>query len=264
MIKICAVIAARNEASYLSYLLPRLASQDIDVFMIDHESNDESPSIYKKHRNNPIIGIESLNFDGVFSLTDQITLKDKVMKSLQHDWFVHHDADEVMEHADRGGLRYAIEEAHTQGFNVLNFNEYVFIPEPGQTYEGKDYYELMQRYYYFRGSPKSALHRAFERSLCAKSLQSAGHRIKDDKLRISPLDHVLRHYIVLSQRHAIKKYGSRIFSQTELDKGWHKRRNMATADSLQLPVVSNYFCDIQKDGLLREKTATEHYWQWNA
>ena len=36
-ISICAIVTVRNEAHYLNHLLPRLASQRIDVAAIDHD-----------------------------------------------------------------------------------------------------------------------------------------------------------------------------------------------------------------------------------
>ena len=41
-LSICAVIAARNEVPYLRILLPRLHQQNIDVYIVDNESGEES------------------------------------------------------------------------------------------------------------------------------------------------------------------------------------------------------------------------------
>src|ERR1700756_192856 len=108
-ISICAVIVARNEAPYLQYLLPYLAEQNIDVVIIDNESTDSSNKIYAAYANKPVIEVLTLPFTGVFSLPAAIAKKFEVYNKLSHDWLIHHDADEIMQHreSDRS-LRNAI------------------------------------------------------------------------------------------------------------------------------------------------------------
>jgi hypothetical protein len=75
------IIAVRNEAPYLRVLLPILASQRIDVAIIDNESTDDSPLLFSEYTRDPIILVEKLPYDGYFSLTKQLIAKQESIKS---------------------------------------------------------------------------------------------------------------------------------------------------------------------------------------
>ena len=129
---ICAIIAVRDEYQYLKILLPELARQAIDVAIVDNDSTDDSHQLYRQYRHHPVISVDRLPFRGAFSLSDQLEKKHEVCNRLGHDWIVHHDADEILEHrrASRT-LRDAIEEADVLGYDIINFEEFVFLPRPG-------------------------------------------------------------------------------------------------------------------------------------
>jgi hypothetical protein len=131
MISICAVLGLRNEAHYLPILLPILANQGIEVAVIDHESTDGSRDLYSAYLGNPIISVESLRYEGVYSQTQQLEAKQNVYRRLKHDWVIHHDADEIFEDfRPNHTLRDAIQEADEGGFDALNFDEFAFLPKP--------------------------------------------------------------------------------------------------------------------------------------
>ncbi|NND31575.1 MAG: glycosyltransferase [Saprospiraceae bacterium] len=266
-LSICAIIAVRNEADYLKILLPRLAAQDIEVIIIDNESTDASSEIYDDFLCNPIIRIISLPYRNFFSLTDQMECKNQLMDRLPHDWIIHHDADEIMENRDNSyTLRQTIEEADDQGFNCLNFDEFVFVPEPGSNYEGRDYYAHMHRYYFF--SPESnRLHRAFRRDLERFPNNYNGHRIAAKDLRLFPVNHTLRHYILLSDEHARRKYLGRRFDPIDLEKGWHGNRLSFSEENLLFPSLkatglfrSNGYAVRE---LCRDAPQSTHFWEWD-
>lgn len=264
-LSICAFIAVRNEAQYLRFLLPRLAEDAIDVVLFDHESSDESQVIAHQYENSPVIDIRSLPYRGVFSLQEQLLAKHSAIKEVKHDWVIHQDADEILEHRNSAqSLRAAIENTDQQGYNAINFEEFCFLPEPAANYEGQDYHRLMKQYYFFAPcSPR--LIRAWKRqAVKAENLTSGGHLLEGDNILLCPEFHSLRHYFVLSQKHAYRKYLNRRFESDELDKGWHHNRIQLTFDMLKLPRKSMY---LQRDSseyliLNRERPAEKHYWQW--
>lgn len=265
-LSICALIAVRNEAHYLRVLLPRLAAQQIQVVIIDNESNDGSHLVYQLYKDNPIIKVCALPHKNYFSLTEQMECKDKLLQGLDHDWVIHHDADEIMEHNDgKRTLRKAIEEADAQGFSALNFDEFVFVPEPEAKYDGSDYYQTMRRYYFFQPEP-NRLNRAYKRSLKRDLTNYNGHRIIAEQLNICPQNHSLRHYIVLSKRHALEKYLNRRFDPIDLQKGWHTNRLNFSEEVLDFPAkrCDNFFFLSESDSnnLRRDRPYAVHFWEW--
>ena len=267
MISICAVIGVRNEAHYLQILLPLLAGQGIDVFIVDHASTDGSHRLYAELASRPVIGLGRLPYRGYFSLSEQLAAKREIYRQLQHDWVIHQDADEILEHAAPGlALRDAIEEAAAGSFNALNFDEFVFLPEPGADYRGRNYNRELRRYYYFAPHP-NRLNRAWRRDLDFDHRQSGGHVLSGDRLSISPANHVLRHYIVLSEEHARQKYLHRSFSHEDRRGGWHGNRINFTEASLALPEESPLMFELDRwdsREFCRDQPTATHYWQWGS
>ncbi len=265
MLSICAVIAVRNEAQYLPVLLPILASQRIDVAIIDNESTDETPGLLSRYSRDPIILVEKLPYRGYFSLIDVLTAKSRIYSNLKHDWVVHHDADEIMEHRKPGlTLRAAIEEAHAARYNVLNFDDFTFLPEPGSDYQGNNYYTDMLQYYFFR-VPDRHLNRAWKRSAQLDHFQSAGHKLAGDQISISPVNQIIRHYIVLSHEHAKTKYLNRKFDPADLTLGWHGNRLHFTEKNLAPPLRSRLIFRLKhydSRNFRRDRPTSKHYWEW--
>ena len=264
---ICVVIAARNEKPYLQSILPLLAEQSIDVAIIDHESTDGSHDLYEQLWYNPVVAVEHLPHTGEFSLSDQLMAKQQLAEGLPHAWLVHHDADELMHHCNGiFNLRQCIEEAEAEGANALNFEEFVFLPDPGLQPTHVNYLGDHKHYYYFVPA-ENRLNRAFRRELIGCNLAGAGHVLQCDHLKLSATTHVLRHYIALSEAHIKQKYASRKFSASELARGWHSNRVAIPPDSLRIPRFSPYLCTVSPahPGLLeRSRPASKHYWQWNS
>jgi len=263
-VSICAIIACRNEAPYLRYLLPFLAAQDIDVVIIDNESTDDSHRLYREYQNVPIIKVESLAYDNYFSLSQQVYAKHAIASELKHDWIVHHDADEIMQHHDsRQSLRLAVEQADANGYNVMNFDEFVFLPNQDESLYNKDYYHLASRYYFFEPR-RNRLNRAWKSS-ASPEFENSGHRLFGSHIKLDPTSHVLRHYIVLSQEHAMRKYLDRRFDHADLEQGMHGNRLTFTSDNLRLPADHTSLIawnPAQESPLSRRYPTSKHFWEW--
>jgi glycosyltransferase involved in cell wall biosynthesis len=265
-LSICAIIAARNELHYLNILLPLLAEQRIDVIIVDNESTDGSSELYSGLMGKPIITVETLPYRGSFSLSEQLSAKQELCKTINHDWVIHHDADEIMEHHKPGlTLRDAIQEADRAGYNILNFEEFVFLPEPNSNYFNRNYYAELLRYYFFEPK-KNRLNRAWKRSSQLSNTTTGGHILKGSYLSVAPTNHILRHYIALSGHHAKEKYLGRDFDPKELAKRWHNNRLNFTKKNLLLPDKNAFLFRLNRydsKDFCRTKPANKHFWQWN-
>jgi glycosyltransferase involved in cell wall biosynthesis len=264
MLSICAIIAARNEAQYLRVLLPFLASQGIDVVIIDNESTDSSRELYSEYRGNPVIRVEKLPWRGYYSVLEQLEAIQKLSAYLKHDWLVHHAPDEIMEHLNPSlKLHDAIREADENGDTVVNFDEFVFLPEPNIDYSDRNYYEGIRRYYFFEPY-KHRLQRAWKRVSGLDNLLSGGHQLSGANFYMHPSNHVLRHYIVLSSDHAKRKYLNRVVDPRDLERGWHGNRLNISEKNLELPQRSKFLIQLgeQSPDFCKDVPSVKHYWQW--
>jgi hypothetical protein len=264
-LSICAIIAARNELHYLNILLPLLAEQRIDVAIIDNESTDGSSDLYAGYLGKPIIMVETIPYGGYFSLSRQLEKKQELLEKIDYDWIIHQDADEIMEHDKPGStLRDAIQEADEEGYNILNFDEFTFVPEPGFDYSRRNYYTGLLRYYFFEPR-KNRLNRAWKRASRLSNIASGGHILCGDAPSISPINHILRHYIVLGERHAEEKYLARNFDELDLRKGWHGNRLQFTKNNLRLPEKSSFLFRLSRHDskdFCRTNPTSKHFWEW--
>ena len=260
---ICNIIAVRNEYPYLKTLLPFLAKQNIEVIIIDNDSNDGSAALFRQYKGYPIINVIRQPYRGYFSLTEQLELKYKIIKTLTHDWVVHQDADEILENRTKGlNLRDSIEIADLLGYNCINFEEFVFLPTMGRDYSQQDYYREMKQYYFFEPSPKR-LQRAFKVSSNLDNRAAAGHKLIGN-VKCYPESQTLRHYISLSQEKLFQTYTNRTFDPIDLKKGWHRRRTLMNTKNMTFSNVAPRLLSTkhQKHELNRSKPYKVHFWQW--
>ncbi|HMQ07301.1 MAG TPA: hypothetical protein PKC30_08365 [Saprospiraceae bacterium] len=265
-LSICAILTVRNELQYLEILIPYLQTQNIEVILIDHGSHEECMERYSFWMGDPIVKIESMPYNGIFSLKEQLKVKQNIISTLTHDWVIHHDADEIMEHRESGmSLHDAILQADKEGYNVLNFDEFVFLPNPDQNASGKNYYEQILRYYFFEPG-KNRLNRAWKRSENFSNVYAGGHKLSGDGINVFPQNHILRHYIALSTSHAQEKYLNRNFADEELARGWHKNRININPQKLAMPVHHEKLYLLKNHTskeFERNNPSTNHYWVWN-
>lgn len=82
---------------------------------------------------------------------------------------------------------------------------------------------------------------------------------------MSPRRHALRHYIVLSQDHAYRKYLGRRYDPIDLGKDWHANRLAMTLERLRLPEnaapLNTFDVSLTHDWCY-ERPCSKHYWDW--
>lgn len=259
-----AIICVRNEERYLENTLEYLVSQGIDVAIIDHESDDNSLSICRQYLGAGVIRIDALEWRGEYDQTAQLTAKANIAKRLGHDWILHTDADEWLQSPrESESLLEGISRLDRLGFNAIDFDEFVFLPVGSQENQSSATYPKFLHYYYFAPFP-NRLMRAWRREAEFNNVSSGGHQLKGAKLCLAEEKFILRHYIALSQEHAIKKYVGRVFSKGDLEKRWHGNRLGLTAKQMKLPDsgVLKKLPNWRSKSFDRSKPLDKHYWQW--
>ncbi len=256
---IAAILTTHNSAATLERVLRHLANNAIRVYAIDHGSTDATPSILATHVGKPIAEIIQKPFDGIFRLRQQLQWKSDIIQRINADWIIHIDADEILESPREGeSLRGMIERMNATHYDVIDCDEFVFVPENEQAdYRSADFVTTMRHYYYF-APPGRALHRAFRRSSGAPEwAHTGGHRLGLANRKLAPEKIRMRHYIGLSMDALRAQYLSRVFAVDELRKGWHHNRVATTADFIIPPPPARLF-NLDEDGWRTDMPETKH------
>lgn len=227
----------RNEECYLARCLSYLHEAGIETCLIDNQSTDRTLKIARDFLQRGVFRIERVPFTGIFEWLRILEYKCQLAQEIDADWFIHHDADEIREAPKPfANLRAGIKDADEKGYNAINSHELVFTPTSvEQAFEGKDYVEEMKYYYYFK--PRE-LHRVniWKKTNATVDLAaSGGHSVCFENRRIYPTDFILRHYILLSKKHAMEKYGKRNYDPKELARGMNVRRAGFDPECVRFP-----------------------------
>ena len=221
--RIVAILAAYNEARFINACLENLISQGIEVYLLDNGSTDQTAEIAKKWLGKGLIDIEYLPRNGTFQLQTQLQRKQELTAELEADWFMHVDADEILgPPLGDWNLAQAITAVAEAGYNMINFQEYTFVPTSEfPDHDHAHYQQTMRHYYPFAKLTPFGI-RAWKNGPEPVNLTgSGGHRPFFAGMRLCPLFFVNKHYQFLSASYAIRKYGKTVYDPDELSSGWH-------------------------------------------
>lgn len=219
--RIVALLGIRNEEAYLARCLQHLFEQGIETCVIDNQSFDGSREIVERFRDKGVFRVETLPYRGFFDLVAQCQIQERLSQEIDADWFIRVDADEIREAPTGwGSLKQGIERVDREGFNAINFDEFVFMPEPGL--RPVDYVSELIRYYYFLPNIDQHIKAWKNLGVPVNLSETGGHRAAFEGRVVHPVNFILRHYIGLSIDYLQKKYSNRIFSAEEVSvRGWH-------------------------------------------
>jgi hypothetical protein len=234
---VLALLTVRNESDYIQQCLEHLFSQGINVCLIDNGSTDDTVAKASAFLPTGQLQIEHLPYKGYFELSSILENEVRLSKLIPADWYIHHDADEIRYAPEgMGSLREAIEAVDSQGFNAINFDEFVFLPPESAKAAVKDYEAEFTDYYYFAPRP---IHRLNAWKNTGKEIDlvtHAGHKVEFDGIKIYPEAFTLKHYIGLTKNKIIAKYASRVYSIEEmLNRNWHGERASFSHSEINWP-----------------------------
>ncbi len=236
--RVVALLTVRNEERFLARCLEHLYSQGIETCLIDNASYDTTLEIAKTFLNKGVLKIEHLPYQGYLELSTILLNEEKLAKEIDADWFMHHDADEIRQAPKPyRTLLEGIEDADLQGYNAINFDEFVFLPTNNdESFEGKNYVEEMHYYYFYQPDTLYRLNAWKNLNIPINLTNAGGHRVAFEGQRIFPVSFILRHYVVLSRTHALQKYLGRVYSMEEaVERGWHQVSSSFTPEHLTFP-----------------------------
>jgi len=246
LVKALAILAAKNEQRHILFVLEALINEGLEVVLLNDGSSDGTVEIAETILGRGLLAIHSRPNTGIFDGTSVLKWKESVAKKYNHDWLVHVDADEWLQHPTTNRpLISLITEADSVGANAIDFQEFTFLPTTRLAL-GEDPRQHFRSYYWHRPLGYGYL-RAWKRSARLTNARTGGHGLHSvfpwlpAKLKVHEVKGILRHYPILSPEHLKQKYGSRVFSNKEVAKGWHLDRLQLSNWDFSLAINSHVF-----------------------
>ena len=261
---VIALMIVRNEEACLPRCLEYLGEQGLRAAVIDNASTDRTPDILAAFTPRVVVQVEPAPFHGTFAWRDLLQQAERMRAQLTADWFHLNSADELMGSTRRGeSLLEAIQRIDQEGFNAINYEEFVFLPTDHHiAAEGRAFDRLLRHYYFYAPSPRRQM-RSWKNLPGRSNLATGGHQLDGPGLRLYPENLVLRHFIALSADQFRKKYATRIFPAEELARGWHRNRTNIDFQRLRLP-ARHHLKELATDDLStldRSDPWTCHFWE---
>jgi Glycosyl transferase family 2 len=207
--RVVAIIATYNERRFIHSCLNHLREHEVDAYLIDDGSTDDTVAVAEQWLGRGLIGIEETprDDDHVFSLPAQLRRKEELARELDADWFIHLDPDEIRLPPSRTQtLARALEVVDREGFNAVNFVEFTFVPcseEPD--HDHPDFPQTLLTYYPFSPRFPNQL-KAWKAQDSVDLVSTHGHKVQFPGLKMHPESFPMKHYLFLSVPHAIEKY----------------------------------------------------------
>lgn len=208
----------------------------MDVYLIDNESTDETIELARAAAGPRLLGVETVPRDGVFDWRALLERKEAVARTIDADWVMHVDADEL--HLPPDGtptLADAFAEAEAAGCNAADFAEFTFVPVAEDPDHDHPRYRETMRWYYHFGPTAPYNIRAWRRHPEAQIAWSGGHYVRFPGLRLDPRRFRKKHYLFLSVEHAVEKYVDRRYERRAVERGWHGWRAHLRERDIRLP-----------------------------
>jgi hypothetical protein len=232
--RVIAIMRAYNEADIIVPSIRYLAGQGVGVYVIDNWSTD---STYELVSGQGVVGVERYPPGGPARHFEHKRLLERVealSQTLEADWFIHHDADEIRESPwPEVSLRDALYHVDRYGFNSVNHAVLDFFPVDDSFQPGTDfathftYYEFGRRPGHFKrinawknmGQPISLY-------------PSGGHQVEFKGQRIYPYLFLIKHYPLRKAQQTVIKVRDRQRRAQPLARliGWHHQYDQFDPD----------------------------------
>jgi glycosyltransferase involved in cell wall biosynthesis len=261
--RVVAILAAYNEERFIGGCLEHLRAHGVDAYLCDNESTDRTVEIARGFLDRGLVGIETIPRDGTYRWTQILARKAQLAATLTADWFIHLDPDEHPQSARPGQtLAEAIAQADAAGYNALDFDELAFVAtRESPDHDHPDFRRTMRWYYPFAPRP---LHRviAWKRQPEVDLASTGGHQAQFRGRRIAPQRPILRHYIILSHEHMLRKYVHRRYDAGEVRNGWHGWRATLTPADIRLPSQAELRFTADDTDLNPSSPERRHWIEW--
>ncbi len=231
--RVVALLATHNEERFVGGCIEHLQRHGVETYLIDNESTDATVEIARRFE---LAGFETVQRCGVYSWRPLLERKEALATTLDADWFIHLDADEIRL-PPRSGLTLAeaIAEVDALGYNAVNFEELTFVPtKEAPDHDHPRFQKTMRHYYAYSPGRPDRLNAWKRQGAPVELAASGGHQVSFSQLNAYPHAFPMRHYLYLSAEHAVSKYVERAYDPGEVQSGWHRRRAALRSEDITL------------------------------
>jgi hypothetical protein len=227
--RVVALVCVYNEADLVAAALEKLSTEGVEILVLDNWSTDGTWEIARSLLGRGVLDVRRFPASGpsdTFSLSALLTEKERLVRELDADWFLHTDIDEVRRSAWPGvTLREGLFLVSRGGYDAVDFTVVVHPAVDEAFVAGMDH-ERHFRHFAF-SSPfwdflRVNAFRPAGRDVCLTS--SGGHEAIFEGRRVFPFKFLMRHYPIRGQAHGERKiFRERIgrWDPAETARGWH-------------------------------------------
>ncbi len=226
--RVLAIMHVYNEADILEQTIQYLLNQDIDVYIVDNWSTDESYEIACRIKNdNPNrVFVERFPVNGYkqkhkYEWYKQLERTEQISGETDYNWYIHYDVDEIRLSPWKNiTLKDALCYIDSLGYNCVENTviDFRLTSKDEEIFNKNAYYEM-------RVSVYTEQLKTWKKCESIDLKESAGHKVKFVYPKIFPLKILNKHYPMRSLKQASKK----IFNERKNDycdeekitKGWH-------------------------------------------
>lgn len=262
-VRVVAILATYNEERFIADCLEHLFEQGVDAYLIDNSSTDRTVEIAERYLQKGLVGIETFpRTEGVYKWQSILERKEQLATTLEANWFMHVDADEIrLPPRSTRTLAQAFSEVDAQGYNAVNFLEFVFVPtREAPDHDHPRFQHTMRWYYPFARTFPQRLNAWKRQPEKVDLAQSGGHRVRFPGRHMYPESFKMRHYLFLSMPHALSKWVRREYDAAEVQRGWHRLRASLTPEKIELPSQKELRYYTSDDELDPSNPLTRHLW----
>lgn len=235
--RVIGIIAAYNEERVIRACVEHHIAQGIELYLIDNDSTDRTVAIAQEYLGCGLIGIETFPRKGLYEWGRLLRRKQELTASLEADWFIHLDADEMRLAPNQSQtLVEAIESVDRAGYNAINFLEFTFVPTlESPDHAHADFQKTMRWCYPFLPRTLDRVNGWKKQPQPVDLVTNSGHFVVFPNQFIYPHPFRMHHYQFLSIEDAVRQYACRRHLAEELLRGMHGWREQLDPASIRLP-----------------------------
>jgi glycosyltransferase involved in cell wall biosynthesis len=232
--RVLGFISCYNESDIIEDLLRYYEKAGVPVVFIDNGSTDGSGEIAQRYQQREVLEYVRHETDE-YDIKEMLNLCLAVVERHHPDWIMHIDADHFYEPGQGfASFHDHVNDAEARECNVIDFEEYAFLPTTADDPAVANVYERM-KYYAFRAPDEANNPTEYSSLLLQPRLyryqpgmnisNDGGHTIfyVGDRMRIHPVRGILRHYLFRSVEQGRRKLRERRarYSRAGRARGWH-------------------------------------------